>query len=64
MLLSRPSVRPLPLILALLVPLLALLAAPGPAAALETEARAAILVDAETGTVLFEKNAEELLPPA
>ena len=35
-----------------------------PAAALETQARAAILIDAETGTVLFEKNADEHLPPA
>jgi D-alanyl-D-alanine carboxypeptidase (penicillin-binding protein 5/6) len=35
-----------------------------PAAALETEARAAILMDAETGTVLFEKNADDRLPPA
>lgn len=35
-----------------------------PAAALETLARAAILMDAESGAVLFEKNADERLPPA
>ncbi len=35
-----------------------------PAVALETEAREAILVDAESGRVLFEKNADELMPPS
>lgn len=35
-----------------------------PAFALETEAREAVLVDAESGRVLFEKNADELMPPS
>lgn len=35
-----------------------------PALALETEAREAILVDAQSGRVLFEKNADELMPPS
>ncbi len=35
-----------------------------PARALETQAREAILYDMSTGTVLFEKNADELMPPA
>ena len=35
-----------------------------PALALETEAREAVLVDAESGRVLFEKNADELMPPS
>ena len=35
-----------------------------PAAAIETEARQAILVDFDTGTVLFEKNADELMHPS
>ncbi len=35
-----------------------------PAVALETEAREAILVDAQSGRVLFEKNADELMPPS
>ena len=30
----------------------------------ETRAKQAFLIDAETGTVLFEKNADELMPPA
>lgn len=38
---------------------------PGPAvAAFETQARAAVLYDLTTDTVLFEKNADEPLPPA
>lgn len=45
--------------LCLLLPFLA-----APAAALETQARAAILVDAETGTILFEKNADQRMAPA
>jgi serine-type D-Ala-D-Ala carboxypeptidase (penicillin-binding protein 5/6) len=43
--------------------LLSLLAA-SPAAAYDTPARAAILVDFHTGQVLFEKNADQPLPPA
>ncbi len=35
-----------------------------PALALETEAREAILVDIESGRVLFEKNADESMPPS
>lgn len=48
------------------LPLLALLllAALRPAAAYETVARAAILLDAQTGEVLFAKNPDEPLPPA
>ena len=39
--------------------------APFPAeAAYETQSRAAILYDVETDTILFEKNADEALPPA
>jgi len=37
---------------------------PLPAAAFETAARAAIIVDHRTGAVLFEKNADERMPPA
>lgn len=44
--------------------LIALLVAGGPAAATETPARQAILVDMTTGSVLLEKNADELVPPA
>ena len=35
-----------------------------PAAAIETLAREAILVDMTTGAVLFEKNADQPMPPA
>ena len=35
-----------------------------PAAAFETAARAAIILDNRTGVVLFEKNADERMPPA
>jgi D-alanyl-D-alanine carboxypeptidase (penicillin-binding protein 5/6) len=51
----------------LLLGLLAMLAlglAPGAAKAYDTLARAAILVDHDTGQVLYEKNADEPLPPA
>ena len=41
-----------------------LLLAQGPAGAIETAAKQAILVDFETGAILFEKNADELMPPA
>jgi D-alanyl-D-alanine carboxypeptidase (penicillin-binding protein 5/6) len=44
--------------------LLVLAAAAPPAAALETPARAAIVVDIESGAVLLEKNADQPLPPA
>ena len=40
------------------------LSAAGPAAAFETSARAAILVDTETNQVLFAKNPDQPLPPA
>jgi D-alanyl-D-alanine carboxypeptidase (penicillin-binding protein 5/6) len=40
------------------------LAAPAPAQTFQTIAPQAILVDADTGTVLFEKNADELMAPA
>lgn len=35
-----------------------------PANALETKAREALLLDMSTGTTLFEKNADQLMPPA
>ena len=35
-----------------------------PAAAFETPAREAILMDADTGAVLFEKEADAPMPPA
>ncbi len=38
--------------------------AAGPASAIDTTAREAILVDFDTGAVLFEKNADERMPPA
>jgi D-alanyl-D-alanine carboxypeptidase (penicillin-binding protein 5/6) len=38
--------------------------APTPGAVLETEARHALILEAETGTVLFNKLAEERMPPA
>ena len=50
-----------------LLGLLAVLAsglAPAAAGAFETLARAAILIDHDTGQVLYEKNADEPLPPA
>jgi D-alanyl-D-alanine carboxypeptidase (penicillin-binding protein 5/6) len=43
---------------------LASLAAAHPVSAMDTIAREAILIDAQTGTVLFEKDAENLMPPA
>ena len=36
----------------------------GPALAFETAARAAIIMDSRTGAVLFDKNADEKIPPA
>ncbi|MEO1550883.1 MAG: D-alanyl-D-alanine carboxypeptidase, partial [Pseudomonadota bacterium] len=50
--------RALALCLALAVPLAL------PAQALDTTARAALVIDYDTGTVLLEKNADALLPPA
>jgi D-alanyl-D-alanine carboxypeptidase (penicillin-binding protein 5/6) len=47
-----------------LLVMLALGLVPGPAKAYETLARAAILVDHDTGQVLYAKNADEPLPPA
>lgn len=44
--------------------LIVLLVAGRSAAAIETPARQAILVDMTTGSVLLEKNADELVPPA
>ena len=44
--------------------LLAWLAVAAPAAAIETTAREAIIVDATTGRVLLEKNADDSMPPA
>lgn len=35
-----------------------------PSFALETAAKQAVMIDAETGAVLFEKNADELMPPS
>jgi serine-type D-Ala-D-Ala carboxypeptidase (penicillin-binding protein 5/6) len=43
---------------------LLLLALTSPSFALETKARAAMVLDYKTGTVLLEKNADESLPPA
>jgi len=50
----------------LIVPLvgLVLVGAAPPANAFETRAREALLVDMSTGTTLFEKNADQLMPPA
>lgn len=36
----------------------------GPARALETSAREAVIIEAATGRILFEKNADERMPPA
>lgn len=48
----------------LLLSLAVLISAPRPAAAIETLAREAILVDATTGAVLLEKNPDTPMPPA
>ena len=50
--------------LALTIPLLLLTLAPRPAAAIETLAREAILMDMTTGAVLLDKNADDPMPPA
>jgi D-alanyl-D-alanine carboxypeptidase (penicillin-binding protein 5/6) len=44
--------------------LLACFLAVTPAAAIETNAKQAIMIDAETGTVLLEKNADQSAPPS
>jgi D-alanyl-D-alanine carboxypeptidase (penicillin-binding protein 5/6) len=50
---------------ALLCVALLLVAAPAARAQLfETRAKEAIMIDAETGTILFSKNADKLIPPA
>jgi D-alanyl-D-alanine carboxypeptidase (penicillin-binding protein 5/6) len=46
------------------VSLVALIGAAPPALAFETQAREALLFDMSTGTPLFEKNADQLMPPA
>ena len=43
---------------------LVLLGGPAPAAAFETKAAQAFMIDAETGTVLFSKDADRPIPPA
>ena len=48
----------------LVVGVLAAVASRTPATAFESEAREALLIDAGTGTVLFEKNAQQPMPPA
>ena len=42
----------------------AMLASAGPAAAMETSAREAILMDYDTGQILFSKDADQPMPPA
>lgn len=59
-LLDRLSVRSVPAVLAAVL----LWLAASPAAALETAAREAILLDAETGNILMEKDADTPMPPA
>lgn len=61
----HPLLLKRPIALAALLLFLALAGtAPRPAAAIETLAREAILVDMTTGAVLFEKNADVPMPPA
>lgn len=50
--------------LALAIPLLLLTLAPRPAAAIETLAREALLMDITTGAILLDKNADDPMPPA
>ena len=54
----------LPRRLALVAGIVSLVATALPAAAIETIAREAVLVDMATDAVLFEKNSETLMPPA
>ena len=51
-------------VLLALILLLGLLPCPGQAAALEVGGKSAVLMDAATGTILFEQNAHEPLAPA
>jgi D-alanyl-D-alanine carboxypeptidase (penicillin-binding protein 5/6) len=61
----RPFLRHTNAVLIFLAFLLAALPSSGAHAQLyETKARAAILIDVETGTVLFEKDADARMPPA
>lgn len=48
----------------LLVLIVATITTPRPLHAIETNAREAVVLDATTGRVLFEKNAEQRMPPA
>ena len=52
------------IILAVLILLFSYLPVWGRAAEPEPEAKSAVLMDVNTGTVLYEKNAHEALPPA
>lgn len=54
----------MPRLLRVLLPLALIVAATAAQAAFETRAKAAFLYDVTTGTILFEKNADEPLPPA
>lgn len=49
---------------ALTVMAIVVLSSPAPALALDTKAKQAILVDFETGVVLYSKNPDELMPPS
>ncbi len=59
-----PSAQRRALIASAVAGLCALLVAAGPARALETSAQQAIVVDYQTGTVLYEKNADAPVHPA
>lgn len=61
---SRRAVSFACLLVALVVALPLAVAGGRPASALETNAREAVLMDYDTGQILFEKNAEDLMPPA
>ncbi len=61
---SRPTSL-IPAVLRVLISAaLVLLGGPAPAAAFETKAAQAFMIDAETGTVLFSKDADRPIPPA
>ncbi len=53
-----------PLVATLFAGITVLLALAGPAAALDTNAREAILIDYDTGQILFQKDADKPMPPA
>ena len=61
---TRKITLPLYGLCCLLLALAVAAGAPGTARAFETKAREAILVDYDTGTVLFQKNADQPMPPA